>query len=180
MNENLHVGDRVTLRNRETGETVEDVISYVGEYEEGAFDAAGNRHIHQGSTWYLVSDTLMPKPEAGDRVRLVHENGDTAEVTVTSAGVDYVDSTSNIFYLNSWSIEEILPPAEPQGLGAVVEHYDKDVERTLHSVRLHFGLWTDEDPDNEGGYNWSALVAVAKPGSIKVLSQGYDPSHPAD
>lgn len=129
-----------------------------------------------------MSDVL--KAERGDRVRLVHENGDTAEVTVAFFYDGAVDSeTHSFFKTEGWTIAEILPkptPAEPLGLGAVVEHYDEYVERTLHSVRLHFGLWTDEDPDNEGGYSWSALVAVAKPGSIKVLSEGYTPNESAD
>lgn len=118
--------------------------------------------------------------KVGDRVRLMHTNGDTAEVTValvdrsTRGQFEGIQAESNYFDRAHWSVAEIVPkpaPSEPTGLGAVVEYLWDSEGRTIVAVKIPGDKWLDTDGDR---YTWHGLVSdSAVPGTIKVLSSGY-------
>lgn len=95
---------------------------------------------------------LIPMPKRGDRVKLVHKNGDTAEITVTRVNgrpgnsLLSIESASNYFYTDSergeWTIAEILVPPLPTEPGLYAAN-DKSKRRYLMLAADGTWHWVD-------------------------------------
>lgn len=106
--------------------------------------------------------------QVGHRVRLTHENGDVAEVTVKTTydngtGVESHHHTYNMY--QGWSVE-ILNPNEPTKNGTVVTYFDTAEDADVMIVKNIHG-WTNVDTGFT--YKWETWVDNAKPGSVKVV-----------
>lgn len=110
--------------------------------------------------------------KVGDRVRLMSDNGDAAEVTVVNVTVfaGRIESAHNTYFDYNWDSIEIIPKpvVEPAGLGAVVSirYGGKTVPAVLTGVddSAHWYL---------AAYGWSSWDELVEFGVIAVLSEGY-------
>lgn len=85
----------------------------------------------------------------GDRVKLVNENGDTAEVGVVEVGGHLINAGSVTFYdFDDWSVAEILPKPMPNKPGTILRgKYSKDtyvrMEKDWTLARDSSQWWSD-------------------------------------
>lgn len=101
-------------------------------------------------------------PKVGDRVRLVHTNGDEATVTVVSvievSGVDAgIETETHHFWLDDgWTVAEIVTPPE----GTLVEGVDFSGD-TFRGVVLRNGVVGAYETESGtwilASYNWGDI-----------------------
>lgn len=112
---------------------------------------------------------MFENVNVGDRVRLTHENGDVAEITVTTIYDEgtYLETEHNGFNAtHGWTVE-ILTPSEPTTNGTLVTLFDVAVGRERTIVRIGV-KWTDIN-EAPAQYYWDTWMDDAKPGSVKVV-----------
>lgn len=112
---------------------------------------------------------MFENVNVGDRVRLTHEDGDVAEITVTAIYDEgtYLESEHNGFNKRQgWKVD-ILAPNEPTANGTIVTLFDASVGRERTIVRTG-NRWTDIN-EAPAQYGWDTWMCDAKPGSVKVV-----------
>lgn len=115
-----------------------------------------------------------PKPKKGDRVTLVHKNGDRAEVRVvgTHSNGTELESETNFFEvdLDEWSVVSVEPGniEEPTETFTVVQGVYLGSTRKFWGMLHPDGYWHHEDDDVS---NWEEFVSYLEQGTVQVVSK---------